>query len=195
MCYKQLPPLLLPPPLLLLLLLLLLGRSLVIMDELGRGTATHDGVAIASATLRHLVDVTQCLTLFVTHYPEVAALAQQPDSSSSGSGNHIAAYHMAYVRHDPPTAGEEPPAAAAAAAAGQEAVEGGSSAAAAAAAAAAVRVITFLYKLTAGAANASFGLNVAKVREGCRFGGLLRNALLLTSSRTSNDCVYATIVY
>jgi hypothetical protein len=149
--------LLLPP--LPLLLLLLLHRSLVIMDELGRGTATHDGVAIASATLRHLVDVTQCLTLFVTHYPEVAALAQ-PDSSSSGdggggsSGNHIAAYHMAYVRNDAPSTSE--PAAAQAGAADE--------AAAAAAAAAAVPVITFLYKLTAGAADASFGLNVAKVR-------------------------------
>jgi DNA mismatch repair protein MSH3 len=149
-------PLLLLPPLLLLLLLLLLRRSLVIMDELGRGTATHDGVAIASATLRHLVDVTQCLTLFVTHYPEVAALAQ-PDSSSSskGSGNHIAAYHMAYVRGDPPPSavGAEEPTAAEGAAADEHA----------AAAAAAVPVITFLYKLTSGAADASFGLNVAKV--------------------------------
>lgn len=43
-------------------------------DELGRGTATHDGVAIATATLQHLVDVKRCLTLFVTHYPEVAQM-------------------------------------------------------------------------------------------------------------------------
>jgi DNA mismatch repair protein MSH3 len=48
------------------------SRSLVIMDELGRGTATHDGVAIASATLQHLVE-SGTLTLFVTHYPEVGA--------------------------------------------------------------------------------------------------------------------------
>ena len=46
-------------------------RSLVIIDELGRGTSTHDGVAIAHATLQHLVASTRCLTLFVTHYPKV----------------------------------------------------------------------------------------------------------------------------
>lgn len=43
----------------------------VILDELGRGTSTHDGVAIAAATLEHLVRVTRCCALFVTHYPEV----------------------------------------------------------------------------------------------------------------------------
>ena len=41
-------------------------RSLVILDELGRGTSTHDGVAIAHATLRHLVQRVGCATLFVT---------------------------------------------------------------------------------------------------------------------------------
>nr|ODO02407.1 DNA mismatch repair protein MSH3 [Cryptococcus depauperatus CBS 7855] len=46
-------------------------RSLVIMDELGRGTSTHDGVAIAYATLSHIASV-GCNTLFVTHYPIVA---------------------------------------------------------------------------------------------------------------------------
>ncbi|KAG7351489.1 DNA mismatch repair protein MutS [Nitzschia inconspicua] len=43
-------------------------RSLVIMDELGRGTSTFDGTAIASATVKHLVQRSQCLTLFATHY-------------------------------------------------------------------------------------------------------------------------------
>ena len=46
-------------------------RSLVIVDELGRGTSTHDGLAIALATLHHLVAQTAALTLFVTHYPKV----------------------------------------------------------------------------------------------------------------------------
>ncbi len=43
-------------------------RSLVIMDELGRGTSTFDGTAIASAAVDHLVYKNQCLTLFATHY-------------------------------------------------------------------------------------------------------------------------------
>lgn len=47
------------------------SRSLVIVDELGRGTSTHDGLAIALATLQHLVAHIGCLTLFVTHYPKV----------------------------------------------------------------------------------------------------------------------------
>ena len=43
-------------------------RSLVIMDELGRGTSTFDGTAIASATVKHLVEKNKCLSLFATHY-------------------------------------------------------------------------------------------------------------------------------
>jgi DNA mismatch repair protein MSH6 len=43
-------------------------RSLVIMDELGRGTSTFDGTAIASASVKHLVERNKCLTLFATHY-------------------------------------------------------------------------------------------------------------------------------
>ena len=42
-------------------------RSLVIVDELGRGTSTYDGTAIASATLKYLVKRNKCLTLFATH--------------------------------------------------------------------------------------------------------------------------------
>ena len=43
-------------------------RSLVIMDELGRGTSTFDGTAIASASVAHLIKQNQCLCLFATHY-------------------------------------------------------------------------------------------------------------------------------
>lgn len=43
-------------------------RSLVIMDELGRGTSTFDGTAIASATVNHLIEKNKCLSLFATHY-------------------------------------------------------------------------------------------------------------------------------
>lgn len=43
-------------------------RSLVIMDELGRGTSTFDGYSIAHSVLTHLVDKVRCRTLFTTHY-------------------------------------------------------------------------------------------------------------------------------
>ncbi|KAJ8078692.1 Mismatch repair protein msh3 [Marasmius tenuissimus] len=48
------------------------SRSLVILDELGRGTSTFDGMAVASATLQHLLEETRCKTLFITHYPMLA---------------------------------------------------------------------------------------------------------------------------
>ncbi len=50
-------------------------RALVILDEIGRGTATYDGLSIAWATLEHLHDVNQCRALFATHYHEMTALA------------------------------------------------------------------------------------------------------------------------
>ncbi|KAK3111777.1 Mismatch repair protein msh3 [Teratosphaeriaceae sp. CCFEE 6253] len=50
-------------------------RSLVILDELGRGTSTHDGVAIAQAVLYHAVSHLKCLTLFITHYQSLARVA------------------------------------------------------------------------------------------------------------------------
>ena len=50
-------------------------RALVILDEIGRGTATYDGLSIAWATLEHLHDVNRCRALFATHYHEMTALA------------------------------------------------------------------------------------------------------------------------
>ena len=49
-------------------------RALVILDEIGRGTATYDGLSIAWATLEHLHDVNKCRALFATHYHELTAL-------------------------------------------------------------------------------------------------------------------------
>src|SRR5262249_39744462 len=48
---------------------------LVILDEIGRGTATFDGLSIAWATLEHLHEVNRCRALFATHYHELTALA------------------------------------------------------------------------------------------------------------------------
>ncbi len=52
-------------------------RALVILDEIGRGTATYDGLSIAWATLEHLHDVNRCRALFATHYHELTALADR----------------------------------------------------------------------------------------------------------------------
>ena len=51
-------------------------RSVVVVDEIGRGTATLDGLAIAWAVLEHLHSQTRCRTLFATHFHELASLTQ-----------------------------------------------------------------------------------------------------------------------
>ena len=51
-------------------------RSLVILDEIGRGTSTFDGLSIAWSVAEHLHDVTACRTLFATHYHELTDLAR-----------------------------------------------------------------------------------------------------------------------
>ncbi len=52
-------------------------RSLVILDEIGRGTATFDGLSIAWATIEHLHEVNRCRALFATHFHELTALANK----------------------------------------------------------------------------------------------------------------------
>ncbi len=66
-------------------------QSLVLMDEIGRGTSTYDGLALAEACARHLATVNRCYTLFATHYFELTALAEP------GSG--IANVHLDAVEH------------------------------------------------------------------------------------------------
>ena len=55
-------------------------RSLIILDEIGRGTATFDGLSIAWATLEHIHDVNRCRALFATHYHELTGLAARLDA-------------------------------------------------------------------------------------------------------------------
>ncbi len=52
-------------------------KSLIILDEIGRGTATFDGLSIAWATVEYLHDVTKARALFATHYHELTALARK----------------------------------------------------------------------------------------------------------------------
>ncbi len=60
------------------------ARALVILDEIGRGTATYDGLSIAWATLEHLHDVNRCRALFATHYHELTQLADRlPDAANA----------------------------------------------------------------------------------------------------------------
>lgn len=75
-------------------------RSLVILDELGRGTSTHDGIAIAYATLEYFIRDVKALTLFVTHYPPLCELERvYPE--------HVSNYHMAFLLNEPDTDDEE----------------------------------------------------------------------------------------
>jgi len=59
--------------------------ALVILDEIGRGTATYDGLSIAWATLESLHDVNKCRTLFATHYHELTALSSRLQGVSNAT--------------------------------------------------------------------------------------------------------------
>ncbi|KAI0806964.1 muts domain V-domain-containing protein [Fomes fomentarius] len=61
------------------------SRTLVVLDELGRGTSTFDGMAIAGAVLQHLVQNVKCKTLFITHYPQVATDLERKFPSDVGN--------------------------------------------------------------------------------------------------------------
>jgi len=63
-------------------------HSLVLMDEVGRGTSTFDGLALAWAIARHLIDSTKSFTLFATHYFE---LTQLPDAHPTAANVHLSA--------------------------------------------------------------------------------------------------------
>ena len=52
------------------------SKSLVILDEIGRGTATFDGLSIAWAAIEYLHEKNQCRSIFATHYHELVALAE-----------------------------------------------------------------------------------------------------------------------
>ncbi len=93
------------------------NRSLVILDEIGRGTATFDGLSIAWATVEYLHGVTKARCLFATHYHELTALARRLTGIANVSMD-VAEWHDEIV---------------------------------------------FLHKVKAGAANRSYGIQVAKL--------------------------------
>lgn len=93
------------------------ARSLVLMDEIGRGTSTYDGLSLAQAMAEHLANDNRALCLFATHYFELTALAEQIDG--------VINVHLDAAEH------------------GQS--------------------LVFLHAVKPGAANRSFGLQVARL--------------------------------
>ena len=93
------------------------NNSLVLMDEIGRGTSTFDGLSLAWAAAVYMAERIQAFTLFATHYFELTSL---PDSFGS-----MANVHLDAVEHD--------------------------------------KGVLFLHKVKSGAANQSYGLQVAKL--------------------------------
>ncbi len=91
------------------------AHSLVLMDEIGRGTSTYDGLSLAHACAIHLAQVNQSFCLFATHYFEITALEEQISTISN--------VHLNAVEHDDR--------------------------------------IVFLHSVKPGAANKSYGLQVA----------------------------------
>jgi DNA mismatch repair protein MutS len=63
-------------------------RALVVLDEIGRGTATFDGLAIAWAVAEHLHEANKCRAVFATHYHELTRLA---DRLEAGANAHLRA--------------------------------------------------------------------------------------------------------
>ncbi|KAF9919211.1 Mismatch repair protein msh3, partial [Linnemannia zychae] len=126
-------------------------RSLVILDELGRGTSTLDGVAIAYAVLKYVVEHIRSVTLFVTHYPSLADVACEfPEGT-------VRNFHMGFMASSAGSVttssnNNKGEADLLDTEAGNEAVLDDMD-------------IVFLYKLVPGVSLKSYGLNVARMAK------------------------------
>ena len=120
-------------------------RSLVILDELGRGTSTHDGVAIAGAVLDYVVREVGCLCLFITHYQSLAGVARGFES-----GGELRNVHMRFTATNVGSSRRIEDENSEKDVAMEEDVSGDEE-------------ITFLYEVAEGVAHRSYGLNVARL--------------------------------
>ncbi|KAI8964828.1 muts domain V-domain-containing protein [Daldinia sp. FL1419] len=114
-------------------------RSLVVLDELGRGTSTHDGAAIAHAVLAHVVQETRCLTLFITHYQNLARVADGLDGRCKNVHMRFTATKRGGDAGELQADGSDE----------DESIDD--------------EDITFLYEVGEGMAHRSYGLNVARL--------------------------------
>tara|TARA_B110000977_G_scaffold84276_1_gene112584 strand:+ start:8672 stop:10882 length:2211 start_codon:yes stop_codon:yes gene_type:complete len=132
-----------------------LSQSLVVLDELGRGTSTHDGVAVAYATLEHLLSAQNknALTLFVTHYPNVARDVTANHPTKCGAAFTAYAEKKKAVRKNSKGKDGGEGAEKDAPEDSEKDSEKNSP----------VVEIDFLYHITPGVAHRSFGLNVARM--------------------------------
>jgi DNA mismatch repair protein MutS len=73
-------------------------RSLVILDEIGRGTSTFDGLSLAWSIVEHLHHQVGAKTLFATHYHELTELGSRPESDPNAAGS-AAGPHLPRVRN------------------------------------------------------------------------------------------------
>jgi len=129
-------------------------NSLVILDELGRGTSTHDGVAIAYATLKYIVEKINCFCLFVTHYPLLAQLENQYPKQ-------IGNYHMGFIEEKEDNQNNN-----------MDDQDNSTTTT--------IPKVIFLYKVEKGAAQNSYGLNVANLAG-------LPKEILIEASKKSNE--------
>ncbi|KPI87746.1 putative mismatch repair protein MSH8 [Leptomonas seymouri] len=145
------------------------ARSLCLVDELGRGTSTHDGMAIAYATLRALTEAPLAapLTIFSTHY-HALAMEQARVSSAATAQIHAPTVQMGYMDFVLKSESPQPAAAAATTAASESTTPGtpfgdddGENTSRSCAPASALTSVVFLYRLVRGICARSYGVEVA----------------------------------
>jgi DNA mismatch repair protein MSH3 len=131
-------------------------RSLVILDELGRGTSTHDGMAIAKATLNYFIENIGCTILFVTHFLSVSDMVSSEERFKDIASNvHMASMNEKFNFIDENSLLKKRKSDSGVDVDEEDNDNLGQQSS--------LDSITFLYKVVKGAASSSYGLNVARL--------------------------------